>query len=235
MPLPTINTPTYTTKLISSDKEITFRPFLVKEEKVLLLAVESKDKKQMSRAIETILKNCIQTKGVNIEQLPAFDLEYIFMKIRQKSMGEEIQVKITCPETNNKFDYSLNLEEIKIERDENFTNKIEINDEVGILMKYPTFNTSQLIMEEESNIKKIFKIIINCIDSIYDKTTTYNPKEYSEKELVEFIESLPQGAFEKINKFYESFPKMVYEKEITSPFTNNPMKVRLDSFMDFFG
>jgi hypothetical protein len=234
MPLPTINTPTYQTTLISSDKEISFRPFLVKEEKILLLAVESKDKKQTTKAIQTILKNCIQSKDVNIDQMPSFDLEYLFLQIRQKSLGEEIQVKLTCPETNNKFDYTINLSEIKVEKSDKLTNKIQINDEIGMIMKYPTFQTTQLLIEEESNTKKVFKIITSCIESIYDKNTTYNPNEYSEKELTEFVESMPQSAFEKINEFYENFPKMVYEKEIISPYSNNPMKVRLDNFMDFF-
>jgi len=166
--------------------------------------------------------------------MPSFDLEYLFLQIRQKSLGEEIQVKLTCPETNNKFDYTINLSEIKVEKSDKLTNKIQINDEIGMIMKYPTFQTTQLLIEEESNTKKVFKIITSCIESIYDKNTTYNPNEYSEKELTEFVESMPQSAFEKINEFYENFPKMVYEKEIISPYSNNPMKVRLDNFMDFF-
>lgn len=234
MPLPTISTPTYQTNLISNDKEISFRPFLVKEEKILLLAVESKDQKQTAKAIQTILKNCVQTKDVNIEQLPSFDLEYLFLQIRKKSLGEEIQVKITCPETEKKFEYTVNLSELKIEKNAEFTNKIQITEDVGLILKYPTFSITQLILEEQSNTKKVFKIIVNCLESIYDKTTTYNPSEYSEKELMEFLESMPQNAFEKINNFFNSFPKIVYEKEIISPHTNNTMKVRLDNFADFF-
>lgn len=234
MSLPKLTVPTYELNLISNDKTIQYRPFLVREEKLLLMALESKDKKEIIKNIYTVLTNCVLSKGININEMASFDVEYIFLKIREKSMGETIEVLVQCPETKKTFESILNLSDVQIEKSEKLSNKIEITDNLGLILKYPSF----MMMQEHGDLKqsdKIFNMIINCIDKIYDKDTIYEAKDYTKKELEEFLENLPQNAFTKINEFFKNFPKIMYEKDVVSPYTNKTVKVRLDSFIDFFG
>jgi hypothetical protein len=235
MPLPKVEVPTYELSLISNNKKIKFRPFLVKEEKILLIALQTENKKEIVMAIQQILQNCILTENVKIEELPSFDVEYLYLKIREKSLGEAIEVRVNCPDTNKFFDVSLDLSTIKVEKSKTLENNIKINDKVGMVMKYPTFSLMQTLIEEEDVVSRTMKIVMESIESIYDQNTTYNPKEFSEKEVQEFIESMPQETFDKINKFYESFPKIVFDELVTSPYTSKKVKVRLDEFMDFLG
>lgn len=235
MSLPKYAVSSYETNLISDNKSIEYRPFLVKEEKLLLIALESNDKKQISKAICNVLQNCILTKNVSINDLPSFDVEYLFLKVREKSSGEIVKVSVVCPVSKKRFEIDLDLSEIKIEKKEDMKNIIEINENLGLVLKYPTFLLVQELVEIGDKTEKLFKIIIESVDKIYDKTTTYNPKDYTEKEMVEFIESLPQNSLKRMNEFYDNFPKIVYEKEVTSPFSGKTMKVRLNNFMDFFG
>lgn len=235
MPLPKLTVPTYDTNLISNNSSIEYRPFLVKEEKLLLTALESKDSKLIYKTIFTILENCILTKNINVKELPSFDVEYLFLRIREKSIGEAVTVSVTCPESKKRFELELDFSNIKIEKNNNINNLIQVNDNIGIVLKYPTFSTVQDLDDKKTTVEKIFHIITKCIDKIFDKETTYNPNEYTEEELRNFIDSLPQKTLTQINNFYTNFPKIVYEKEIKSPYTGSPVKVRLDSFMDFFG
>ena len=233
MPLPKMDVPTYEINLISNNKNIEYRPFLVKEEKLLLMALETKDKKEIIKGVYSVLQNCILTKGVNIEELPSFDVEYLFLKIREKSLGEKIEVIVRCPDTKKSFQVDVNLLEVKVEKPKDISNKIEITNKMGIILKYPSFKTIQESYDK-NNSDKIFDILLESIDTIYDENTSYTCKEYSKKELQEFVESLPQNVFIKLGQFFEKFPQLVYEKDVTSPFTGNPVKVRLDSFIDFF-
>ena len=235
MPLPKYEVPIYEVELISDKKKIEIRPFLVKEHKLLLIALVSENKKQISDSIYTILENCVKTKNINIDKMPCFDIEYLFLKIREKSLGELISVRVKCPETEKYFDVDLDLSKIVVVKSENNQSDIKISENLGIKMKYPTFKTIQLASLETDNIEKIFSIITNCIESIYDKENSYNVNDYSEKELEEFVESLPQECFDKINKFYNNIPKIIYDGEVISPYTKKLVKVRLDTFMDFFG
>ena len=235
MPLPKIETPIYELNLISDNKKIKYRPFLVKEEKILLMALETDNKKQIVDAIHQILQNCILTENIKIENLPSFDVEYIFLKIREKSLGEAIDVRVTCPETNKMFEVKLDLSTLKIDKSKKIENTIKINEKVGMIMKYPTFSLMQNLIEEKNVVDRTFKIIINSIESIYDENSTYYVKDFSEKEIQEFIESLPQDTFEKINNFYNSFPRLMFEELVTSPHTGKKVKVRLDEFIDFLG
>lgn len=235
MPLPKIETPTYDLNLISNNKKIKYRPFLVKEEKILLMALESDDKKQIVNAIHEILQNCVLTENIKVENIPSFDVEYLFLKIREKSLGEGIDVRVTCPETNKLFDVKLDLSTLKIDKSKKIENTIKINEKVGMIMKYPTFSLMQNLIEEKNIVDRTFKIVINSIESVYDENSTYKIEDFTEKEVQEFIESLPQETFEKINIFYDSFPKLVFEELVTSPYTNKKVKVRLDEFMDFLG
>ena len=235
MPLPKYEVPIYEVELISDKKKIEIRPFLVKEHKLLLMALVSENKKQISDMIYTILENCIKTKNVDINKMACFDIEYIFLKIREKSLGELISVRVKCPETNKFFDVDLDISKITVVKPDKPVYDIKISENLGLKMKYPSFRAMQMASQETDNIQKIFSIITNCIESIYDKENSYNVNDYSQKELSEFVEGLPQESFEKINKFYESTPKIMYDGEVSSPYTQKLVKVRLDTFMDFFG
>lgn len=235
MPLPSFEVPTYEIELISTGQKINIRPFLVKEEKLLLMALETDDKKTIIDAIQQILENCIKTKNIKIKELASFDVEYIFLKIREKSLGEVVPVRVTCPDTEKLFDVDLNLGDIIVVKDPNHKTNIEISDSFGIFMKYPSFSTMQILSLEENPVKRVFKIISSCIKSIYDKDNTYNASEYSEKEVQDFLDNLPQSAFDKINNFYETLPKILFQTEVKSPYSQKMVKVRLDNFMDFFG
>jgi hypothetical protein len=234
MPLPKLDVPSYELTLLSDNKAVEYRPFLVKEEKLLLMALESKNRKDVTKCIYTILRNCILDKNIDVNNLASFDVEYIFLKIREKSMGEIITVLVQCPETKKKFEVDLNLNEVQIEKSNKLNKNIEISNKMGLILKFPTFSIMQEAMDLTNDSDKIFYIISNCIDTIYDENTTYKASEYTKQELQEFLESLPQNIFVKISEFYDNFPKLIYEKDITSPFTGNKVKVRLDNFIDFF-
>lgn len=234
MALPRLDVPTYELNLLSNDKTIEYRPFLVKEEKLLLMALETKNRKDITKCIYTILRNCILNKEININELASFDIEYIFLKIREKSMGEIITVMVQCPETKKSFEVDLNLTEVKIEKSNELNNTIKVSEKMGLILKYPTFTVMQEALDLKNDSDKIFYIVTNGIDKIYDEDTTYITSDYTKQEIQEFLESLPQNVFTKISEFYDNFPKLVYEKNITSPFTGNEVKVRLDNFIDFF-
>lgn len=234
MALPKLIVPNYELNLLSDDKAIEYRPFLVKEEKLLLMALESKNRKDITKCIYTILKNCILNKEINVNELASFDIEYIFLKIREKSMGEVVTVVVQCPDTKKTFEVDLNLTEVKIEKSDKLNKNIQISEKMGLTLKYPTFEVMQEALDLNNNSDKIFYIITNGIDTIYDENTTYKTSDYTKQEIQEFLESLPQNVFTKISEFYDNFPKLVYEKFINSPFTGKQVKVRLDNFIDFF-
>lgn len=233
MPLPTIVTPTFEIELISNGKKLELRPFLVKEEKLLLMALESAEKKNIIEAIKTIIKLCIKTPNINVDELASFDIEYIFLKIRENSLGGTITVSLTCPETKKKFEADLNLSDIKIDKPVQ-NNIIKISDNVGLTMKYPTFQSMQLLYDQKITIDSVFNVIIFCIENIYDNENVYNCKDYTTKELSDFLDSLPQNCFNEINNYFTSLPKLYFDVLVESPYTNKMVKVRLDNFLDFF-
>ena len=208
MGLPTIAVPEYSLILPSTEKEIKYRPFLVKEEKLLLLAMESEDEKQIMEATKTVIKNCV-FGDIDIDTLATFDIEYIFLWLRGKSKGEEIELKYTCPDCKNPIESSFNIEEIKINRKEDHTNKIELTDTLGVVMKYPTMNMQQIIdtdADGKNQVDLIFKSIVTCIDYIYDEEKIYAHKDHTKKELEDFLDSLTDTHFQKISKFFETMP-----------------------------
>jgi len=198
------------------------------------MALEGKDTNEIIKSVLNMLKSCILTKDINVGELPSFDVEYLFLKIREKSMGETLTVVVQCPITDKKFEVELNLNEIKIEKTEKHKNKIQVDENLGLILKYPTFALMQETLTKDTTTSKIFNIITSCIETICDKDKVYNAKDYSKKELQEFLENLPQNTFSKINEFFQTFPKITYEKEFISPHAGTPVKVRLDTFLDFF-
>lgn len=235
MQLPKIQTPIYTTNLISNDKEITFRPLLVKEEKILLTALQEENNKITVDNFIQILKNCILTENIDVENMPSFDAIYLFIKIREKSMGEIINISVRDSQAKKQFDAEMNLNNIKIIKKKNIETKFDLSEDIGIILKYPTikdvFNTAYT--EDIVKTSDIIQILINCIDKIYDKNDVYEAKNYSKEELNEFIENLSAEMLKKITVFFNNIPKIIYQDEVESPYTNKKIKIVVENFIDF--
>jgi len=239
MPLPKIATPTYELELPSTGKTIKYRPFLVKEEKVLVIALESEDTKQITNAIKAVLKNCVLTKGIKVETLPTFDIEYLFLNIRGKSVGEELEVNIVCPddgETN--VPIFIDLDSIQVERDDDHTNQIKLDDDLMMEMKYPSleqFIKNNFDFEEGNQMDQSFELIATCIDKIYNEDEVWATADCTKKEVKEFLESMNSSQFKEIEKFFESMPKLKHTIEITNPKTKVKSEVVLEGLASFFG
>jgi hypothetical protein len=240
MPLPKIATPTYHLVLPSTKQEIKYRPFLVKEEKVLVLALESQDNKQISTAIKTVLNNCIISKGIKIEQLPTFDIEYLFLNIRGKSVGEEVEVTIICPDDEETtVPVKIALDEIQVQENEEHNKDIKLDAHLTMRLKYPSleefiknnfdFNGSS------ANIDQSFDLIASCIDVIFNEEETWTSEDVTKKEMVEFLEQLNSNQFKQIEKFFETMPKLSYKIEVTNPKTKVKSTVVLEGLASFFG
>lgn len=242
MPLPKIATPTYELELPSTGKPIKYRPFLVKEEKVLILALETQDPKQITLAIKSVLKDCILTRGVKVEELPSFDIEYIFLNVRGKSVGESIELVVTCSDDGQtEVPVKLYVDEIQVQKDPNHTSEIHIDDKIVIKMKYPSLdqfiknNFDFTVQESESTIEKSFDIISNCIEAIYTEDESWAAADCTKKELVEFIESMNSSQFKKIEEFFETMPKLSHTFKVTNPNTKVENVVTLEGLTSFFG
>ncbi len=239
MPLPKIATPTYELELPSTGKSIKYRPFLVKEEKVLVIALESEDTKQITNAIKAVLKNCVLTKGIKVENLPTFDIEFLFLNIRGKSVGEEIEVNIVCPddgETN--VPVFIDLDSIQVEKDDDHTNQIKLDDDLMMEMKYPSleqFIKNNFDFQEGNQMDQSFELIATCIDKIYNEDEVWATADCTKKEVKEFLESMNSSQFKEIEKFFESMPKLKHTIEVTNPNTKVKSEVVLEGLASFFG
>ena len=239
MPLPKIATPTYELELPSTGKTIKYRPFLVKEEKVLVIALESEDTKQITNAIKAVLKNCVLTKGIKVETLPTFDIEFLFLNIRGKSVGEEIEVNIVCPddgETN--VPVFIDLDSIQVQKDDDHTNQIKLDDDLMMEMKYPSleqFIKNNFDFQEGNQMDQSFELIATCIDKIYNEDEVWATADCTKKEVKEFLESMNSSQFKEIEKFFESMPKLKHTIEVTNPNTKVTSEVVLEGLASFFG
>jgi len=238
MPLPKIVTPTYELELPSSGQTIKYRPFLVKEEKVLVLAMESEDTKQITNAIKAVLKSCVQTKGVKVETLPTFDIEYLFLNIRGKSVGETLEVNIICPddgETTVPVDIDLDL--IQVEKSDDHSNKIKLDANLMMEMKYPSldqFIKNNFDFKEENQMDQSFALIATCIDKIYSEEEVWATADCTKKEVNEFLESMNSSQFKEIEKFFETMPKLQHTVQVTNPKTKVKNEVVLEGLASFF-
>ena len=238
MPLPKISTPTYQLELPSTGKTVTYRPFLVKEEKVLVIALESEDTKQITGAIKAVLKSCVQTKGIRVENLPTFDIEYLFLNIRGKSVGEELEVNVVCPddgETN--VTVTIDLDEIQIEKSDDHTNQIKLDDSLMMEMKYPSldqFIKNNFDFAEENQMDQSFQLIAQCIDKIYSEDEVWASADCTKKEINEFLESMNSTQFKQIEKFFESMPKLKHTITVINPHTKVKSDVVLEGLASFF-
>ena len=238
MPLPKIATPTYELELPSTGETIQYRPFLVKEEKLLVIALESEDTKQITTAIKTVIKSCIQTKGIKVENLPTFDIEFLFLNIRGKSVGEEIEVNITCPDDGEtEVQTIVNLDDIKVIKNEEHTNKIKIDDSVMMEMRYPSldqFIKNNFEFSDKSQMDQSFELIGSCIDKIYTEDEVWSTSDCSKKEVTEFLESMNSSQFKDIEKFFETMPKLSHTINVKNPNTKKDNEVVLEGLAAFF-
>jgi len=220
MPLPTIATPTYELTLPSSKKTIKYRPFLVKEEKILIIAMESQDDKQITNAIKTVISNCILTKGVKVEDLATFDIEYLFLNIRGKSVGETVDVLITCPDDEvTQVPVSINLDEIQVQTNPNHTRDIKLDDNLTMRMRYPSL--SQFIKNNfnitDVTVDDTFELISGCIEQVYSEEESWSASDCTKKELFEFVDQLSSKQFKEIETFFETMPKLSHTIKIKNP------------------
>ena len=218
MGLPTIAVPEYTLTIPSTKKEVKYRPFLVKEEKILLLAMESEKTEEIINATKTIIENCVYG-DINVEEMPTFDIEYIFLQLRAKAKGEVLDLKYKCPKCELEIPIEINIDDIKIiEKDKEHTKDIKITEELGVMMKYPNLSLQSKIAQKEDGskpeIEALFETMTACIDYIYDKETTYPSKDHTEKEMTDFLESLTDEQFQKLSKFFETSPALKHEVEL---------------------
>ena len=237
MPLPKINTPTYELSLPSNGKKIKYRPFLVREEKILIMALETENQKQITDAVVEILDACIMTRGIKIQTLATFDIEYIFLNVRSKSVGETINVNIICPDDEKtSVEIPIDLESIKVKKDKSHTNIVKIDDNLSLKLKYPSmdqFIESNFESTDET-IKNTMKVITSSIDMIFSEEESWNASESTEKELEEFIEQLNSKQFQTIEKFFDTMPKLSHRVKVTNPKTNVESTVILEGLAAFF-
>jgi len=238
MPLPKIATPSYELELPSTGETIHYRPFLVKEEKVLVIALESEDTKQITTAIKTVIKNCILTKNIKVETLPTFDIEYLFLNIRAKSVGEEIEVNVICPDDEETtVTVKIDLDAIKVEKNENHTNKIKIDDSIMMEMKYPSldqFIKNNFDFKKTNAMEQSFDLIASCIDKIYTEEEVWSAGDVTKKELMEFLEQMNSTQFKEIETFFETMPKLSHTIQVTNPKTEVESEVILEGLSSFF-
>ena len=239
MPLPKIATPTYELELPSTEQPVIYRPFLVKEEKLLVLALESEDTKQITTAIKAVLKSCVLTKGIKVEHLPTFDIEYLFLHIRGKSVGEEIEVNITCPDDEKtQVPITLNLDDIKVQKNDNHNNQIKLDDNLMMELKYPSldqFIKNNFDFDEKNQMEQSYDLIGTCIDKIYNEEEVWATADCTKKEIKEFLESMNSSQFKEIENFFETMPKLSHTIKVTNPKTKVENEVVLEGLASFFG
>ena len=238
MPLPKIATPTYELDLPSTGQSVSYRPFLVKEEKVLVIALESEDNKQITNAIKAVLKNCILTKGIKVESLPTFDIEYLFLNIRGKSVGEDLEVSVTCPDDGEtQVPVTIYLDDIKVQKDENHTNKIKLDDSIMMEMKYPSleqFIKNNFEFDDKNALNQSFDLIASSIDKIYTEDEVWASADCTKKEMKDFLEQMNSSQFKEIEKFFETMPKLSHIVKVTNPKTKVESDVVLEGLASFF-
>ena len=240
MPLPKISTPTYELVLPSSGKKIKYRPFLVREEKIMILALESQDIKQITNAIKATLKECIVTRGVKVDDLPTFDIEYIFLNVRGKSVGEALELIVTCPDDEETtVPVKVYIDEIEVKKDKKHKQEIPLDAKLTLKMKYPSL--SEFIKEnfefsgETSNVQQSFDVVASCIDMVYDQDDVWAASDCTKKELTEWVEGLSSHQFKQIETFFETMPKLSHTLKVKNPKTKVESEVVLEGLASFFG
>tara|TARA_B100001113_G_scaffold105955_1_gene85943 strand:+ start:156 stop:872 length:717 start_codon:yes stop_codon:yes gene_type:complete len=238
MPLPKIATPTYELVIPSSKKKIKYRPFLVKEEKILILAMESEDTNQIANAVKNVISSCILSRGIKVEKLSTFDIEYLFLNIRGKSVGEQIEVMVTCPDDNKtKVPALINIDSIKVQIDDEHSKDIVLDDQYTLRMKYPSLNEfiKNNFNTEDLKVDDTFDLIASCIEQVYSEEESFAASDCTKKELSQFLEQLNSSQFKMIEKFFETMPKLSHTVKVTNPNTKVDNEIILEGLQSFFG
>ena len=237
MPLPTITTPTYELELPITKKTVKYRPFLVKEEKILVIAMESQDEKQIGRAVKDVLSNCILSKGVRVDKLPTFEIEYLFLHVRGKSVGEQVEILITCPDDGaTQVPVVVDIDEIKLDVNPDHDRDVVLDDNYTLRLKYPSlgqfiksnFNSTDVSVEET------FNLVADCVDQVFSPEESFSASDCTKKELNTFLEQLNSKQFKKIETFFETMPKLKHEFDIVNPKTKVNNHIVLEGLSSFF-
>lgn len=240
MPLPIINTPEYYLELPSTGQRVKYRPFVVREEKVLLLALESEDLSEMSNAVKNVLSSCVKADNLDIESLPTFDIEYLFLNIRGKAVGEEIEVNILCPDDNDTYVMTkIFIDEIKVNKNPDHQKQIKINDSLMMEMKYPSLEqfikVNFDLQNKKNQLDQSLELIASCVDKIYNEEEVWTSSDVTEKEIVEFLENMNSTQFRQIEQFFETMPRLQHTIKVRNPNTKIESEVTLIGLSDFFG
>ena len=238
MPLQKISTPTYELVLPSSNKKIKYRPFLVKEEKILIIALESQDQKQIANAVKSIIASCILSRGIKVEKLSTFDIEYLFLNIRGKSVGEDIEVMVTCPDDGKtQVPMSINIDSIQIKKSDDHNPDIKLDDQFTLRMRYPSLSEfiKSNFTAEDLKVDDTFDLIASCVDQVYSEEESWTQEDCTKKELTEFIEQLNSAQFKDIEKFFDTMPKLSHTVKVMNPNTKVESEIVLEGLQNFFG
>ena len=239
MPLPKIATPTYELVIPSSKKKIKYRPFLVKEEKILILAMESEDTNQIANAVKNVISSCILSRGIKVEKLSTFDIEYLFLNIRGKSVGEQIEVMVTCPDDKKtKVPTSINIDSIKVQIDDKHSKDIVLDDQYTLRMKYPSldeFIKNNFSNMGDVNVDDTFDLIASCIEQVYSEEESFAASDCTKKELSQFLEQLNSSQFKEIEKFFDTMPKLSHTVKVINPNTQVESEIVIEGLQSFFG
>ena len=238
MPLPKIATPSYELVIPSSKKKIKYRPFLVKEEKILILAMESEDTTQIANAVKNVISSCILSRGIKVEKLSTFDIEYLFLNIRGKSVGEQIEVMVTCPDDNKtKVPALINIDSIKVQIDDEHSKDIVLDDQYTLRMKYPSLNEfiKNNFNTENLKVDDTFDLIASCIEQVYSEEESFAASDCTKKELSQFLEQLNSSQFKMIEKFFETMPKLSHTVKVINPNTQVESEIVIEGLQSFFG
>ena len=223
MGLPKISTPIYELEIPSLKKKIRYRPFLVKEEKILIIALESEDSKAIANAVKNVISNCILSKGIKVDDLSTFDIEYLFLNIRGKSVGESVDVLITCPDDETtQVPVSINLDEINVEENPKHSRDIKLDDTLTLRMRYPSmteFIKNNFDSGDSVSVDDTFDLIVSCIDQIYSEEESWTASDSTKKELLEFVEQLSSKQFKEVEKFFDTMPKLSHTIKVKNPKT----------------
>jgi hypothetical protein len=237
MPLPRISTPTYELVLPSTGKKIKYRPFLVREEKVLIIAMESEDERQIASAVKDVIKNCILTRGVKVDDLATFDIEYLFLNIRGKSVGEDVEVLVTCPDDGKtQVPTVINLDDIKVQKGEGHSRDIVLDSDLTLRMKYPSMSefVKNNFSGEEITVEGTFNLISSCVEQVFNEEESWSASDCTPKEMNEFLEQLSSKQFKEIEKFFETMPKLSHTVKVKNPNTDVDNEILLEGLNAFF-
>jgi len=238
MTLPRVPTPTYELEIPSLKKTIKYRPFLVKEEKILIIAMESEDPKQIAESVKSVISNCILTRGIKVDKLSTFDIEYLFLNIRGKSVGEDVDVLITCPDDEKtQVPVSINLDDIKVKENPKHNRDIQLGNDLVLRMKYPSideFVKNNFTNTENTSIDDTFDMIYSCIEQVYNQNESWSSSDVTKKELIEFLGQLTSKQFKEIEMFFETMPKLSHTVKFKNPNTGIDNEVVLEGLTSFF-